>query len=186
MKQIFYTFLLSACSIALCAQGYEPGIRLTDLSVQKNNRQVDIDVQVTIGEKSVENGYKLVLTLQLVHDSLEMNLKPIVVYTRKAEIMDLRNRAVVFDDAIYTQNNSRINYTASIPYESWFEGASIRLDQQLIGCCSETREVLPLESNLQLVYEETKERDESGSAYICFEVGKSQIFVNKTSENLTK
>jgi len=52
-------------------------------------------------------------------------------------------------DAIMTTNGETFNYRASVPFESWMEGSTLRLDRTLDGCCSTRQlETTPLAANL--------------------------------------
>lgn len=94
------------------------------------------------------------------------------------------------------QRPDRITYEASVPYEEWMDGAKLRIDTHLSGCCgASVGEVT--EGIILATYEEpipdhipytprfvyvrpdasavVKERSVSGEAYVVFRSGKSAV-----------
>lgn len=139
-------------------------INLKDTNIEKLGDYVQVSFKAEIGKKAVKSNYKLTLTpiLYTVSDSVQM--KPIVVYTRKSKIVERREQissgrhSVDQKDKYFATNNAAVNYSFMLPYKEWMNGADIRIDRLITGCCSESySSPLILAENLEFLLQPVPE-----------------------------
>ncbi len=137
MKKIL---LLSTicCLWGLQASGQEDPARVSDLRVERAGSSVEISCLMDVEPKAASRNQKLTLTPLLFRDGHSLELDPVVVGTRRTEIVDFRNRTALPAGATEARRGRTVSYAASVPYEGWMDGASLRLGCTSEGCGRET------------------------------------------------
>ena len=161
--------------------------------------QVAMDLDLSVLEP--DRDATVMLVPVLYHGDDAVRLRPVGIYsrgrfyriaraTRSAE--PLRSGDLQF----YEKDCPDIlAYTDSVPYEEWMDGASLRIDTEVTGCCDraiyhssgpvlvryEEPEPAPIPFVANYVYVrpdatvEVKERSISGEAYVVFKAGRSEV-----------
>lgn len=202
MKSLRYIlFALSLpLAVSLSAQ------KLAGSQVQLDNKTVTMgaDTQVMIGmdvivpaDMDLSTNSKLVLTPVLVSKDNANNkvLPAMYVYGRVREIVDRRNKDLPENAFALLQREKEvaqtIPYATRVPYESWMNGADLKLMGELYGCADCLKEedmaqvsrvlleryaVKPVIVFVAPAVEAVKNRAEEGRAYLDFPVNKTTIY----------
>lgn len=120
-------------------------VALKDVNIIKLGNNLQVSFTAEIGKKATKQNYKLILTPTLYNEKTSKNLKQIVIETRSTRIMDERLRisqgkraaASSHGNEYLTTNQSKVNYSITIPYEQWMNGSNLRIDRLSRGCCDE-------------------------------------------------
>ncbi len=136
MKKI--VLILIICTSGLRAVGQQGPARVTDLKVERVKSAVEVRCLVAIAEKAAARDHKLTLTPLLYSGVHSAALTPVVVQTRHTQINDFRTRTSLPSGALATRSGQTVQYAASVPYEGWMDGASLRMECTLAGCGHET------------------------------------------------
>lgn len=215
MKKLFYIATVLLCSAygSMQAQTVSPdGIEYSDLLVQKEGSQVVLSTTANLYKMQLKSQNMVIITpvLQSADKAHTVRFNPFVITGRKR--MKALNREIGFGAEPFEQtpvvvfrhkNNQAesIPMTLNVPYESWMRDASLVMQANTTGCasCDVASNITPLSTRIlpplvpptyELSYvippaEPVKQRSETHSAYLNFEVGKSVLlrdFKNNASE----
>lgn len=215
MKKLFYIATVLLCSAygSMQAQTVSPdGIEYSDLLVQKEGSQVVLSTTANLYKMQLKSQNMVIITpvLQSADKAHTVRFNPFVITGRKR--MKALNREIGFGAEPFEQtpvvvfrhkNNQAesIPMTLNVPYESWMRNASLVMQANTTGCasCDVASNITPLSTRIlpplvpptyELSYvippaEPVKQRSETHSAYLNFEVGKSVLlrdFKNNASE----
>lgn len=215
MKKLFYIATVLLCSAYgnMQAQTVSPdGIAYSDLQVMKQGNQVVLSTTATLNSMELKSQHMVVITpvLQSADQANTIQFAPFVITGKKR--MKALNREIGFDGEPFAQTPivifrhkknqaESIPMTLTVPYESWMRNASLVMLANTTGCasCEVASSLTPLSSRIlppvvaptyELSYvvppaEPVKQRSETHSAYLNFEVGKSvllQDFKNNAAE----
>lgn len=215
MKKLFYIATVLLCSAygSMQAQTVSPdGIEYSDLLVQKEGSQVVLSTTANLYKMQLKSQNMVIITpvLQSADKAHTVRFNPFVITGRKR--MKALNREIGFGAEPFEQtpivvfrhkNNQAesIPMTLNVPYESWMRDASLVMQANTTGCasCDVASNITPLSTRIlpplvpptyELSYvippaEPIKQRSETHSAYLNFEVGKSVLlrdFKNNASE----
>lgn len=168
-------------------------IAVSDLKIIKNESLLDVDMDIDLSQLDVKSRRSVHLVPVLKNGSDSTVLSPIGIYSRGRYINYLRRGESVFEDLgekVYKEGEepNMFNYSASVPYESWMDGADVYLNRVTAGCC---QDLLGKETSLlggfkipvfdpyflyiQPEVEVLKMRELSGTAYIDFVVSRTDI-----------
>lgn len=150
---------------------------------------------------NVKSNRAIVLTPVLENQDSKVLLPSVQILGRNRYLYYLRN---IPKDAVKSQtykasDTQTVHYEASIPYQEWMDQSTLMLNEDLCGCCqtllATEKNVLGKHERLKvfspvLAYivpkaETVKVRDESGQAYVTFQVAKSNInesYLNNRNE----
>jgi outer membrane protein OmpA-like peptidoglycan-associated protein len=157
MKKIIFTSLVL---LLACAGVRAQNIAIRDLQVTKNGEIVTVLFRADIPKRTTRSGETLVFVPVLRGGEYEWSLPAIVVEGRRARIANQRHEWVIeaaavqpaFNDvAVTTGNNSIVDYSTSIDWQPWMDGAN--LDTELLRmecCCYDIMEGTTLAENLYL------------------------------------
>lgn len=215
MKKLFYTLAVLLCSVygSIQAQVSGPdGLSFSDLLVKKEGNQVIMAATANLNNLDLKSQNMIVLTpmLQSVDKAHAVKFNPIVIAGRarmKALDREMGFGAEPFEQTPilifrYKKNQAEsIPIMLDVPYESWMRNASLIVLSNTTGCasCDVANYIYPLSPRIlpplvpptyELSYvippaEPVKQRSETHSAYLNFEVGKSVIlrdFKNNAAE----
>lgn len=201
MRRLFYllTVILFFTYGGVQAQS---GIAFNDLQVKKQGNQVMISVIANLNNLELGSQDMIVLTpvLQSVDKVNAFKFNPVVITGRKR--MKALDRELEFGSyqfeqtpvVIFRHKNKvaeSIPMVLSVPYEGWMRNATLFVDENTTGCasCDIANNIYGLSSRIlpplavpqfELSYvtppvEPVKQRSETYSAYLNFEVGKSVL-----------
>lgn len=215
MKKFFYIATVLLCSAygSIQAQTVSPdGIAYSDLLVMKEGSQVVMSTTANLAnmQQKLQNMTIITPVLQSADKVHTIKFNPFVITGRKR--MKALNREMGFGAQPFEQTpvvifrhkknqDESIPMTLNVPYESWMRDASLVMMANTTGCasCDVASNITPLSTRIlpplipptyELSYvippaEEVKQRSETHSAYLNFEVGKSVIlrdFKNNAAE----
>lgn len=201
MRRLFYllTVILFFTYEGIQAQS---GIAFDDLQVKKQGNQVVISVIANLNNLELGSQDMIVLTpmLQSIDKTNAFKFDPVVITGRKR--MKALDRELEFGNyqfeqtpvVIFRHKNKvaeSIPMVLSVPYEGWMRNAALFVAENTTGCasCDIANNVYGLSSRIlpplavpqfELSYvtppvEPVKQRSETYSAYLNFEVGKSVL-----------
>ncbi|MGL5683301.1 MAG: tetratricopeptide repeat protein [Marinifilaceae bacterium] len=195
MKKIVLLTLMSFYTLIMVSAD-NTGFHVRDRYIKRIHQEIEVYLNVEIGEKCVRRNYKLILTPVLYKGEMEQEFAPIVVETRRSRILD-RREGINEKNVYGAKNGATVNYIAKVPYQDWMDGASLRLSQLACGCCETelTDETLgeafflnftPYNAKLQYSYikpeaEKVKYRFERDSSYVQFKQGQSVLLPKYTN-----
>lgn len=195
MKKTYLLYLILAAglwSISLPVAAQQTETTVHDITLSHNDGFLLIDMDLDLTHTEVGSNRALLIIPRLANGDRRRELPSVGIYGRKQYIQYLRgngNGDIVLRDR---DKPARQHYQAVVDYESWMDGARLELQELLYGCCQEVEEERmsgglgvysePKEFVFtpQFVYispeaEVVKSRSLSGSAYISFPVGKTEI-----------
>lgn len=215
MKKLFYITTVLLCSAygSMQAQVVSPdGIAYSDLQVKKEGSQVSLSTTANLNNMQLKSQNMVIITpvLQSADKAHSIKFDPFVITGKKR--MKALDREMGFGAEPFEQTPTvifrhkkneaeSIPMTLTVPYESWMRNASLIMQANTTGCasCDVASNITPLSSRIlppvvaptyELSYvtppaEPVKQRSETHSAYLNFEVGKSVLlhdFKNNAAE----
>ena len=169
------------------------------LTHEEEVMQVAMDLDLSVLEP--DRDATVMLVPVLYHGDDAVRLRPVGIYSRGRfyHIARATRSAAPLNpgDLQFYEKDcpDMLAYTDSVPYEEWMDGAFLRIDTEVTGCCDkalyhssgpvlakyEEPEPEPLAFVPKYVYVrpdatvEVKERSISGEAYVVFKAGKSEV-----------
>lgn len=192
----FLTLLALAAAVPAMAQNSVP---VSDVELKHEGENLIVNMNVDMSKEQPKGAVTLIPVLYK-GDRYE-NLPPVGVYSRGLYYSVAReNRSDALSDEsdyLFRSSDAKkpILYTASLPYENWMDGASLRVDRKEIGCCGKegalvkgeplakyedpmpplimyTPKYLHVRPSAEAV---VKSRSVSGEAYVIFPSGKTAV-----------
>ena len=169
------------------------------LTHEEEVMQVAMDLDLSVLEPDRDATVMLIPVLS--HGEDAVRLRPVGIYSRGRFYRlarSLRTSTPLQPGDLQFSEKDRpdiLAYTDSVPYEEWMDGATLRIDTEVTGCCDralesssgpvlaryEEPEPAPIPFVANYVYVrpdanvEVKERSISGEAYVVFQAGKSEV-----------
>ncbi len=158
--------------------------------------RMDVTLDLDLSGLKLKNEKACLLTPVLVSGGKSLDLPAVGLYSRGSFIQYLRNgRRTLSDNESMTYPARKapptVNYSASVPWEDWMDGAELQIRSDLFGCrgCGEGSSVvrglggfsMPTFSFVpEFVYarpraEVRKNRSISGQAFVDFAQGKTAV-----------
>lgn len=192
---LFATLLVSALWPAhITAQQLAGGrVAVKSTSVERDGSNVHVALGMELANDDLSAGDGIILTPMLASNADTARMPAVEILGRNRYIYYQRNQKTATTlPAVVTRGKkgATIDYTASVPYESWMDNASLIVAEGACGCDQtllSSNAFSPLgEVNLgtnptyafayvQPKSEQIKRRAESGSAHLSFEVAKHDI-----------
>ena len=204
MKKIA-TYILAAAALLIAGLSAraQSDTRYTAKNVSLTHEeevlQVAMDLDLSVLEP--DRDATVMLVPVLYHGDDAVRLRPVGIYSRGRFYRiarATRNAEPLHpgDLQFYEKDCPDIlAYMDSVPYEEWMDGASLRIDTEVTGCCDralysssgpvlaryEEPEPAPIPFVANYVYVrpdasvEVKERSISGEAYVVFKAGRSEV-----------
>lgn len=208
MKRIVYIFVILSflTHIGIQAQNAGPAaITFDNVQTKKVGNNLVMNFTVNLTNLKVGLQHMIILTpvLQSNEQHIFFNFDPVVIAGRKR--LKALNRQMDFGSfqfqqtptVIFQRHNNKpeaIPMELSLPYEPWMRNASLLVNENITGCANKdvsdnifglSSRVLPPVNppTYELSYvtppaEPVKQRNETHSAYLNFEVGKSVVLQN--------
>lgn len=184
--------MFPTASTAQQAKHITPGVSVNDLRMERNGRFLTTEMDVDLTELDVDINRATLLTPRLVNGKDSVDLPSIGIYGRRRYYYYVRNGIGSLsgkDERVHraSRKPDRIDYSCSVAYEDWMDGATLKFHRSDWGCCQEI--LAEYEGMLgrhneqffpELVFEtpeadSMKTRSLSGSAFIDFRVNKTDI-----------
>ena len=208
MKSIYnITFIAAACvaSVSLNAQSLVLqrteltdirtvcGVPVSGVTLERHEGLMSIGMNMELQDYELTGDRVSVFTPVLRNGADSIAFEPVGLYSRIRYIQYLRSGEKALGGPEersyqYSERPSRLNYSRTVPYAEWMNGASLYLRRNDYGCCRELtgsdlgaiagwREVeyKPQYHYVSPAAETVKLRELSGSAFIDFPVNRTEI-----------
>lgn len=215
MKTKKYLMLLAAVALlssgtAVAQDNLNYKVSQLEMSLEDGNFTLSMDLDLSdidVAGNSVVN-----LVPVLYHGENSLDLRPVGLYSRR-QFYQLAREKRDSDPLEQFQYRSKdmpdhVAYSDTVPYQEWMDGASVRIDTRVTGCCGKSLvdqsgdgfvtylepepEPIPFVPGYIYVRPDAevvvKERSISGEAYVTFKVGGSQVLPDyqNNAEELAK
>lgn len=191
--------LATAAAVLPAAAKQAPGtvleaVKVVDASLVKSGPMMEVGCELDLSGVSLGSNERVIITPVLVGINDSVALPPLVVNGRNAAIKYERERSQRVDGAADVMKLRKGEpaawaFATQIPYEDWMELSHLTLREDLCGCGDlqgqACRPVGPEFDNrppaemvllyVQPVVEATKARAEEGSAFVDYQVNKTNI-----------
>ncbi|WP_298649057.1 hypothetical protein [uncultured Proteiniphilum sp.] len=128
------------------------GAVITNASLKKEQAHIRISFDINMDKLSPD--YMLVITPSLIAGQHSKAMEPYVLTGRRRRIMDERAGNDTGSYARASKRNGDYHYSAAIPYEKWMQNVTLRINQQIEGCCDmENLASADVLSNMLVPYE---------------------------------
>lgn len=124
--------ILLSLGMLFCVNGFAQNIKIEEQQIREKEDKVL--VSFTVVAEKINSNERLTLTPVVYNGDKSKNLEPIIIVGRNRAITDKRQSVSA---GIRTTDNQRIPYSVNMPYESWMENISMRIDRKIMGCCNE-------------------------------------------------
>ena len=197
MKRYHILQILLGALLATGAAAQEQerlGLTLTSAAMQRNAGLMTVDLGMKLSDFRLE-GYRVaVFTPAIVGERDSLLLAPVGIYSRNRWYQYLRSgEGPLGGDAEtpirWSERPASLDYSETVPYADWMNGAQLMLVRQDFACCREMifEDRVPLldyrEISYQPVYryaqpkaEAVKTRVLEGRAYIDFPVNRTELY----------
>lgn len=163
MKRINTIVLILLVSIGgLHAQAGPRSIKADDISMARSGENVTVSFTLTAGRKTTKAGYDLVVNPVLrsgvattaaataadptaapapASASFQCPLPSVIIRGRRSKVLDARHELATGKRHYgqvpqYMRNGESLEYTATVPYESWMGGGQLVFEGVSVGCCT--------------------------------------------------
>lgn len=134
-RQTIYILLLllSAAPLVAHAQTIGGKIRISNLQVARHDTLVTVNFMAHIGRNAVSEDETLIVAPLLTDGNYAASLLPVIVQGGSVLRQIKRHEWVTGSrlnrsDAVYSRNNKRISYSASIPAQLWMDNATLMVE----------------------------------------------------------
>lgn len=146
MKRIILLFALLALSSVTWAQRSSTvhmleGMRISDVAIEHDGDMLYVEMRMELQASHIKGRRARVYTPILYHSSKSIDLPSVGVFGREHYYVDKRQKLLVEDVPDEWRLRRRdlpavVSYYAAIPYEQWMNGATLRVEETLYGCCN--------------------------------------------------
>lgn len=194
MKRITAILILSAAmAITLAAQTIEEISTPAGGNLTRRGDKMLVDIAVDLSGLGVGSNRLVVLTPRMVNGADTVALESMGIYGRRRFFWYQRNEDKVedaFKDINYKAGETPESHqwSKTLKYQDWMDGAHLELHRQLYGCCNGMlqQDAATLAGYKEIIYtphfeyvtpavETEKTRSLSGSAYVEFVVSRTEI-----------
>lgn len=207
MKKILVLAAILVGPVAF-AQDYE----VSDVNMSSKDGMLTLTMQMDLSQVDPDRNTTVTLVPVLYHGENSQELTPVGLFSRGQFYRLAREKRERYPLGKYQwvdkENPGKLIYTDSVPYKLWMDGATVRIDTRVTGCCgkavssSKGYDLLkylepdpdPIPFVSELIYVEpeasvvVKERSIKGEAYVTFQAGASQVLpeYQSNAEELAK
>ena len=201
-KHIAASVIATVVAIPAMAQTKEAtGITVEKPQLMRNASFMTVSMDLNLSELELKSNRAAVFVPVIVNGANQVKLPAVSVYGRLSWYQYVRSGVKPMSGADevsyrYSQRPSIEQYSRSVPYEKWMDGADLVLTRHDFGCCNDPvdqqSEVLstyagtmavaytqqdytPTFHYISPVVETVKMRASSGSAYIDFPVNRTEL-----------
>lgn len=191
MKTLYIGLLLLFCLQEAAAQSMVDGnVTVSELAVSRSEDKLFVSMDMDVSNLKVKSNREVVLTPVLTEGTDTLFLPGVMVAGRNRYYHHLRNGLEKGMTLYQSGKIPEIEYRTVVPYAKWMSKATLRMENETCGCCSEN---LAEESKPLLVLHlkpknfvpeyvyvcpkaEQKINVLEGSAYIDFPVNRTEIY----------
>ncbi|MDO4758178.1 MAG: DUF3868 domain-containing protein [Rikenellaceae bacterium] len=201
-----YTFTILAALLAFVEVGaqelqavksqpiFDGEVTVHDFSFTRNGDYMFVNMDIDLSELNVHNNRATVLSPVIVNQNNQIDLNGVGIYGRRRYFTYVRNGWSTLGnegDMLFKESEKPeiINFSQSVPYEDWMNGAKVVVGNRTYGCCNKVLDerFAELGSYRHWVYaphfafvrpqaEAVKTRELSGSAFVDFPVSQTVIY----------
>lgn len=208
MAALVMSVSTAAVAASVVTSGDYKNLQVSNIDVQRDGSSLNVAFTIDASAVDMKSNQELYITPTLSNAEDEVTLPPVLVAGRNRMYYHMRNDNEWIKDVNMFHNGAdagNINYSAIIPYQQWMNLSELGLDLTDGGCANcvaanggpgsvnvplAAVDMRPAFFAAEYVYtapkgDGVKIRKESGSAYIDFKVGKSEIlpdFRNNATE----
>ncbi|MBQ8170158.1 MAG: DUF3868 domain-containing protein [Bacteroidales bacterium] len=194
MKRITAILILSAAmALTSAAQTIEEISTPAGGNLTRRGEKMLVDIAVDLSGLGVGSNRLVVLTPRMVNGADTVALESMGIYGRRRFFWYQRNEDKVedaFKDINYKAGETPESHqwSKTLKYQDWMDGAHLELHRQLYGCCNGMlqQDITPLAEYKEIIYvpqfryveppvELEKKRELAGSAYVDFPVSRTEI-----------
>ncbi len=137
--------LLLGCGNTWCQKEYLKDIQIQDSKIKKNKTNVDIRIDIDLSQTKVhrQHSIRLVPTIVSKDETRKQELPAIIINGRTRDLVHRRVEKLTGQpyphDAQtvvcrHNREKQEINYSATIPFESWMKSGKLILREEVSGC----------------------------------------------------
>ena len=152
---LLLTILLFALPAAK-AQVADGKVKIDGLTVTEQGDRVTVGFTADIDRKAVGRNNTLVFGPVLTDGQYSISLPSIIIQGKGSKASQQRREWVAgttydYPNAIFAGNGQKVQYTAIVTSQEWMDGANLRMESVLGGCCNYNRQGdLLLANNIDL------------------------------------
>ena len=178
-----------AVALSATAQSQTDDSRVKALKVERSENNLFVTMDLDASNLKLDADAEMIYTPVITCDGKRTELPCVVVAGRNRHIQNLRHGKFAAD-ATLSRTGKVIGYSAKVPYEAWMESARLVMAEELRGCgavpvrsavsnlaaiCFSPDRFAPAYVFITPEAELIKTREARGSAYIDFEVNRTEI-----------
>lgn len=175
------------------AQGVD-GVKVSRQGMQRSGDYMAVNMDLDLATLDVESNRAVLLTPMIVNGDRQVELPSVGVYGRNRYYYYVRNGESMLTGRTelsyrVSKKPAQVSLEEVVPYQEWMDGSQLVLRRQDYGCCgsilaeqtqgfagySEPVVYVPVFAYVRPQAENVKSRSLSGSAYIDFQVNKTDI-----------
>lgn len=151
MKRILLLFALLTFSTVTWAQRSSAvhmleGMRISDVAIEHDGDMLYVEMRMELQASHIKGRRARIYTPVLYHGSKSIELTSVGVFGREHYIVDSRQKQkveVIPDEWRLRRRDlpAVVSYYAEIPYQQWMNGATLRVEEILYGCCNRVEAV---------------------------------------------
>jgi len=146
MKGILITIVSILTGVYAFAQISPQAVTVKDIQFKNMDDSLSVSFTLLTGEKATKSNYNLVVQPVLYNEIDSVGLPPIVIQGKKARIAEERYSLATGKTAdmhsLLLENGESVAYKATVPFQSWMNGANLTLNGLSVGCCSASEVLL--------------------------------------------
>jgi outer membrane protein OmpA-like peptidoglycan-associated protein len=136
---IVYASVLSAAPLG--AQSGQRSVAASDIRLSVAGEYLTVSFRLDAGRRATPSGRDLVVSPVLRGGGGELSLAPVVVQGRRSKTVGLRHELATgmrrFErEPLRMAAGGSLDYTATVPLETWMRGGRLQLEGVSVGCCS--------------------------------------------------
>ena len=175
------------------AQGVD-GVKVNRQGMERSGDYITVNMNLDLAALDVESKRAVLLTPMIVNGDNQVELPSVGIYGRNRYYYYVRNGESMLTGKTEhsyraSQKPAQVEIKEVVPYQEWMDGSQLVLRRQDYGCCgsilaeqtqnfaeySEPVVYVPVFAYVRPQAENVKSRSLSGSAYIDFQVNKTDI-----------
>ena len=170
------------------------GVDFSDISMKRTGDNMVVSMDMNLADTKMKGDRVIVYRPVIVNGDDSLKLNPVGLYSHVRWIQYMRNDNKPVggsgeESYLFKKRPASIQYSETVPYEKWMNGAELVLERCDYGCCSNliSQEDVNLARWRELAYEPAfkymrpiadpnKHRELEGSAFIDFPVDQTIIY----------
>ena len=195
--------LMAAAALFLAGTAFaQEEYKVGNVEMSSGNGLFTLSMDLDLSDIVPDRNTVATLVPVLSHGDQSCELRPVGIFGRGQFYQLAREKRQADPLEQYqfrsSKNPGKLAYTDTIPYEEWMDGATVRIDTRLTGCCGKLidsgtgydllkylePDPEPIVFEPEYIYVKpeaetvVKERSVSGEAYVTFKAGASQVLTD--------